>query len=59
MMMYPTPFYMDEVNGSFISRESRLPVNIFLILLLKSSNIMPCTEMYVLEECISDSSISN
>lgn len=50
MMMYPFPFYAGEVNGSFILRGSRMPVNIFLILLLKLSNTMPCTEMYVFRE---------
>ena len=55
----PLPFYAGEVNGSFILRGSHMPVSIFLILLLKLSNIMPYTEMYVLGKCASDSSTSN
>jgi hypothetical protein len=43
-----SPFSREEVNGSFILRGSRMQEHIFLILLLKLSNITLSTEMYVL-----------
>ena len=43
-----SPFSREEVNGSFILRGSRMQEHIFLISLLKLSNITLSTEMYVL-----------